>query len=77
MLLRSMTCVQVVKYFFTCPCSLLASPAHLLDCWVILLQQLYEEQGLVCDTIWRKGQMDLVQVFLRQGDWKQQQENVV
>ncbi|GFW08143.1 uncharacterized protein TNCV_2979101 [Trichonephila clavipes] len=31
--LRSMTFVQEVKSFFTCPCSLPASPAHLLDCW--------------------------------------------
>ncbi|GFU50626.1 uncharacterized protein TNCV_235881 [Trichonephila clavipes] len=31
--LRSMTLVQGVKSFFICPCSLLASPAHLLDCW--------------------------------------------
>ncbi|GFS62510.1 RNase H domain-containing protein [Trichonephila clavipes] len=30
--LRSMTFVEGVKSFFTCPCSLLASPAHLLDC---------------------------------------------
>ncbi|GFY27521.1 RNase H domain-containing protein [Trichonephila clavipes] len=46
--LRSMTFVQGVKSFFTCPCSLLASPAHLLDCWGISLQQLYEEQDLGC-----------------------------
>ncbi|GFW84884.1 uncharacterized protein TNCV_681721 [Trichonephila clavipes] len=60
--LRSMTFVQGLKSFFTCPCSLLASPAHLLDCWGISLRQLYEEQGLVCETmtITRKGQMDLV-----------------
>ncbi|GFT07093.1 uncharacterized protein TNCV_1416111 [Trichonephila clavipes] len=58
--LRSMTFVQGVKSFFTCPCSLLASPAHFLDCWGISLRQLYEEQDLVCDTITRKGQMDLV-----------------
>ncbi|GFV94318.1 uncharacterized protein TNCV_2267721 [Trichonephila clavipes] len=58
--LRSMTFVQGVKSFFTCPCSLLASPAHLLDCWGISLRQLYEEQDLVCETITRKGQMDLV-----------------
>ncbi|GFU71680.1 uncharacterized protein TNCV_3036201 [Trichonephila clavipes] len=57
--LRSMTFVQGIKSFFTCPCSLLASPAHLLDCWGISLQQLYEEQGLVCETITCKGQMDL------------------
>ncbi|GFX40988.1 uncharacterized protein TNCV_2216861 [Trichonephila clavipes] len=44
--LRSMTFVQRVKSFFTCPCSLLASPAHLLDCWGISLRQLYEEQDL-------------------------------
>ncbi|GFV17860.1 uncharacterized protein TNCV_3236101 [Trichonephila clavipes] len=50
-----MTFVQGVKSFFTCPCSLLASPAHLLDCWGIFLRQLYEEQDLVCDTITRKG----------------------
>ncbi|GFY30971.1 uncharacterized protein TNCV_1629441 [Trichonephila clavipes] len=43
---RSMTFVLGVKSFFTCPCSLLASPAHLLDCWGIVLRQLYEEQGL-------------------------------
>ncbi|GFV44738.1 uncharacterized protein TNCV_562891 [Trichonephila clavipes] len=42
--LRSMTFVQGVKSFFACPCSLLASPAHLLDCWGISLRQLYEEQ---------------------------------
>ncbi|GFT91313.1 RNase H domain-containing protein [Trichonephila clavipes] len=35
--LRSMTFVQGIKSFFTCPCSLLASPAHLLDCWGISL----------------------------------------
>ncbi|GFW42562.1 uncharacterized protein TNCV_4257561 [Trichonephila clavipes] len=51
--LRSMIFVQGVKSFFTCPCSLLASTAHLLDCWVISLQQLYEEQDLVCETITR------------------------
>ncbi|GFW60119.1 uncharacterized protein TNCV_1389321 [Trichonephila clavipes] len=38
--LRSMTFVQGVKSFFTCPCSLFASPAYLLDCWVISLRQL-------------------------------------
>ncbi|GFV43921.1 uncharacterized protein TNCV_1530951 [Trichonephila clavipes] len=58
--LRSMTSVQRAKTFFTCPCSLLASPAHLLDYWGISLRQLYEEQDLVRDTITRKGQMDLV-----------------
>ncbi|GFU38679.1 uncharacterized protein TNCV_434751 [Trichonephila clavipes] len=58
--LRSMTFVQGLKSFFTCPCSLCASPAHLLDCWGISLRQLYEEQDLVCETIMRKGQMDLV-----------------
>ncbi|GFY30748.1 RNA-directed DNA polymerase from mobile element jockey [Trichonephila clavipes] len=58
--LHSMTFVQGVKSFFTCPCSLLASPAHLLDSWGISLRQLYEEQDLVCDTITRKDQMDLV-----------------
>ncbi|GFV55743.1 uncharacterized protein TNCV_755431 [Trichonephila clavipes] len=45
--LRSMTFVQGVKSFFTSPCSLLASPAHLLNCWGISLRQLYEEQDLV------------------------------
>ncbi|GFT20301.1 hypothetical protein TNCV_1009081 [Trichonephila clavipes] len=29
---------------YLCPCSRLASPAHLLDCWGISLRQLYEEQ---------------------------------
>ncbi|GFV59430.1 uncharacterized protein TNCV_2791771 [Trichonephila clavipes] len=58
--LHSMTFVQKVKSFFTCPCSLLASPAHLLDYWGISLRQLYEEQYLVCETITRKGEMDLV-----------------
>ncbi|GFU83490.1 uncharacterized protein TNCV_2142481 [Trichonephila clavipes] len=58
--LHSMTFVPGVKSFYTCPCSLLASPAHLLDCWGISLRRLYEEQGLVCETITRKGQMDLV-----------------
>ncbi|GFV79399.1 uncharacterized protein TNCV_1903711 [Trichonephila clavipes] len=53
--LRSMIFVQGVKSFFTCPCSLLASPAHFLDCWGISLRQLYEEQDLVCETITRKG----------------------
>ncbi|GFU00756.1 uncharacterized protein TNCV_4819101 [Trichonephila clavipes] len=71
--LHSMTFVQGVNTFFTCACSLLASPVHLLDCWGISLRQLYEDQGLVCETITRKGQMDLVQAFLLQGDWKQQQ----
>ncbi|GFT13708.1 uncharacterized protein TNCV_3831751 [Trichonephila clavipes] len=56
--LRSMTFVQGVKSFFTCPCSLLASPAHLLDHWGISLRQLYKEQDLVCESITRKGQMD-------------------
>ncbi|GFU45806.1 uncharacterized protein TNCV_4211031 [Trichonephila clavipes] len=73
--LRSMTFVQEVKSLFTCPCSLLASPAHLLVCWGISLRQLYKEQGLVCETITRNGQMDLVKAFLIQGDWKQQQHN--
>ncbi|GFU62454.1 RNase H domain-containing protein [Trichonephila clavipes] len=45
--LRRMTFVQGVKSFFTCPCSPLASPVHLLDCWGILLRQLYEEPALV------------------------------
>ncbi|GFX60186.1 uncharacterized protein TNCV_4533461 [Trichonephila clavipes] len=45
--LRSMTFVQGVKSFFTCPFSLLASPAQLLDCWGISLRQLYEEQDLI------------------------------
>ncbi|GFU84077.1 uncharacterized protein TNCV_679761 [Trichonephila clavipes] len=35
--LRGMTIVQGVKSFFTCSCSLLASPAHLLNCWGISL----------------------------------------
>ncbi|GFX91269.1 uncharacterized protein TNCV_1246841 [Trichonephila clavipes] len=55
--LLSMTFVQGVKSSFTCPCSLLASPAHLLDCWGISLRQLYEQQDLVCTTITRKGIM--------------------
>ncbi|GFW89108.1 uncharacterized protein TNCV_2685421 [Trichonephila clavipes] len=71
--LRSMTFAQGVKSFFTCPCSHLAFPAHHLDYWAISLRQLYEEQDLVCDTIMRKGQMDLVQAFLLQMNWKQQQ----
>ncbi|GFX31762.1 uncharacterized protein TNCV_170951 [Trichonephila clavipes] len=58
--LRSMTFVQEVKSFFICPCSLPASPAHLLDCWGISLLQLFEDQDLGCDTIIQKGQMDLV-----------------
>ncbi|GFX86745.1 uncharacterized protein TNCV_1409421 [Trichonephila clavipes] len=58
--LRNMTFVYVVKSFFTCPCSLLASPTHLLDCWGISLRQLHEEQGLVCETITRNGLMDFV-----------------
>ncbi|GFT47157.1 uncharacterized protein TNCV_3747991 [Trichonephila clavipes] len=49
-----MTFVQGVKSFFTCPCSLPASPAHLLDRWGISLRQLFEDQDLVCDTITRK-----------------------
>ncbi|GFU75129.1 hypothetical protein TNCV_2055721 [Trichonephila clavipes] len=47
-----------VESFFTCPCSLLASSAHLLDCWGISFRQLYEEQDLMCDTITRKGCVD-------------------
>ncbi|GFV35805.1 uncharacterized protein TNCV_913951 [Trichonephila clavipes] len=58
--LCSITFVQRVKSLFTCPCSLLASPAHPLDCWDISQRQLYKEQGLVCETITRIGQMDLV-----------------
>ncbi|GFV34106.1 uncharacterized protein TNCV_3630711 [Trichonephila clavipes] len=58
--LRSMSFVHGVKSFFTCPCSLLASAAHLLNCSGISMLQLYEEQDLVSDTITRKGQMDLV-----------------
>ncbi|GFX17809.1 uncharacterized protein TNCV_2292581 [Trichonephila clavipes] len=54
-----LTFVQGVKSFI-CPCSLPASPAYLLDCWGISLQQLYVEQDLVCDSITLKGQMDLV-----------------
>ncbi|GFS78559.1 RNase H domain-containing protein [Trichonephila clavipes] len=34
------------------------------------VQGVYEEQGLVCETITRKSQMDLVWAFLFQGDWK-------
>ncbi|GFV07744.1 uncharacterized protein TNCV_4942461 [Trichonephila clavipes] len=41
--LRSMTFKQGVKSFFTCPCSLLASPAHLLDCGDISLQKCMKE----------------------------------
>ncbi|GFY35483.1 uncharacterized protein TNCV_195861 [Trichonephila clavipes] len=59
--LRGMTFVRGgVKSFFTFPCSLLASPAHLLDYWGISLGQLFENQDLVCDILMRKGQMDLV-----------------
>ncbi|GFX60984.1 uncharacterized protein TNCV_2366621 [Trichonephila clavipes] len=58
--LRSMTFVQGVKSFFTCPYSLLASPAHILDSCGISLRQLYEEQDLVCGTIMQKGQMEIV-----------------
>ncbi|GFV00610.1 RNase H domain-containing protein [Trichonephila clavipes] len=53
--LRSKTFVQGLKSFFTCPCSLLASPARLLDCWGISLRQLYEDQDLLCETITLKG----------------------
>ncbi|GFU56450.1 nup43 [Trichonephila clavipes] len=35
--LRSVTFLHEVKSFFTCPCSLPASPAHLLYCWGISL----------------------------------------
>ncbi|GFX80735.1 uncharacterized protein TNCV_758421 [Trichonephila clavipes] len=48
-----MTFMQGIS-FFTCPCSLPASPAHLPDCWGISLRQLYEGQDLVCNTITRK-----------------------
>ncbi|GFU94146.1 DUF4817 domain-containing protein [Trichonephila clavipes] len=58
--LRSMTFVKGVKSFFAYPCSLLASPAHLLDCWGISLRQLYEEKGLAREIITQTGQMDLV-----------------
>ncbi|GFX53188.1 hypothetical protein TNCV_361831 [Trichonephila clavipes] len=44
--LRSMTFVQEGKSFFTCPCSLPASPAHLLDCRGTSLRQLYAAQDL-------------------------------
>ncbi|GFV20879.1 RNase H domain-containing protein [Trichonephila clavipes] len=57
---RSMTFVQGVKSFFTCPRYLIASTAHLLDCWGISLRQLYEEQDLMCETITWKSEMDLV-----------------
>ncbi|GFW32429.1 uncharacterized protein TNCV_675881 [Trichonephila clavipes] len=58
--LPSMVLVFWVKSFFTCPCSLPASPAHILDCWGISLRQLFENQDMVCDTITRTGQMELV-----------------
>ncbi|GFW45858.1 uncharacterized protein TNCV_4495781 [Trichonephila clavipes] len=51
--LRSMTFVQGVKSFFTRPCSLLASRAHLLDCWGISLRQLYEEHKAWCARLLR------------------------
>ncbi|GFV04564.1 RNase H domain-containing protein [Trichonephila clavipes] len=44
--LRNMTFVQREKSFFTCPCSLPASPAYLLDCWSIFLGQLLRDQYL-------------------------------
>ncbi|GFS80846.1 uncharacterized protein TNCV_126131 [Trichonephila clavipes] len=72
--LRSMTFVQGVKSFFTCPCSLLASPAHLLDSWGVSLRQLYEEQDLVCETTKRNGEKDLGSAFRLQEDWKQQHQ---
>ncbi|GFT09522.1 uncharacterized protein TNCV_5063461 [Trichonephila clavipes] len=49
--LRGMTFVEGVKSFFTCPCFLPASTAHLLDCWGISLGQLFEDQDLVCDIV--------------------------
>ncbi|GFV59705.1 RNase H domain-containing protein [Trichonephila clavipes] len=61
--LRGMTFVQGVRPSFTCPCSLPASPAHLLDCWGISLRQLFEEQDLVGGIIMRKDQMDLVRSY--------------
>ncbi|GFU70257.1 uncharacterized protein TNCV_903991 [Trichonephila clavipes] len=51
--LRGITFVQGGKSFFTSPCSLPASPAHLLDCWGISLRQLFEDQELVCNIITR------------------------
>ncbi|GFX17518.1 uncharacterized protein TNCV_3411181 [Trichonephila clavipes] len=57
--LRSMTFVHGVKSFFTCRCSLLASPAHLLDCWGISLQQLYEEQGVVLLHVLARAEIDI------------------
>ncbi|GFY17868.1 hypothetical protein TNCV_3383611 [Trichonephila clavipes] len=50
---------ELAVFLLTCPCSLLASPAHLLDCWSISLRKLYEEQGLMCETMMRKGQIGL------------------
>ncbi|GFV40254.1 uncharacterized protein TNCV_1444071 [Trichonephila clavipes] len=55
--LRSMTCAGGKVFLYIYPCSLPASPAHLLDYWGASLRQLYEEKDLVCDTIMRKGQM--------------------
>ncbi|GFU62472.1 uncharacterized protein TNCV_2594091 [Trichonephila clavipes] len=49
--LRGITFVQGVKSFFTCPCSFLASPGHLLDCWSISLRQLFEDQDLQWGTL--------------------------
>ncbi|GFV46957.1 RNase H domain-containing protein [Trichonephila clavipes] len=54
--LRSMTFVQGVKSFFTYPCFSCSSSGLLGH----FPETLYEEQDLVCDTITRKGQMDLV-----------------
>ncbi|GFX29325.1 uncharacterized protein TNCV_3218591 [Trichonephila clavipes] len=55
--LRGITFAQRLKSFFTCPCSLPASPAHLLDCWGISLGHLCEDQDLACDILMRKGHM--------------------
>ncbi|GFT51992.1 uncharacterized protein TNCV_2058411 [Trichonephila clavipes] len=52
--LHSMTFVQEVKSFFTCPCSSSGLLGHF--------------PAAVCDTITRKGQINLVQAFLLQGD---------
>ncbi|GFW19874.1 uncharacterized protein TNCV_3561771 [Trichonephila clavipes] len=60
--LHGMTFVQGVKSFFTCPCCLPASPAHLLDCWGISLGQLFHEQDLVCGILLRKGLIDGINI---------------
>ncbi|GFU89209.1 RNase H domain-containing protein [Trichonephila clavipes] len=75
--LRSMTFVQRVKSFFTCPCSLPASPAHILDCWGISLRQLFEDQDLVCEIIRRKDQRTWCRLSCAKGSGNNNDNSII